>query len=123
MFNWSDYLKLSQNWKDIDSSDPLSEAYYRSAISRAYYCVYHNVKEFVKNNGFIESPERKGDRHAEIIDYLNNNDRHWAGGHLDRLKKNRHTSDYKNNKQVDQRFVATSLMFAVNVINDINKKE
>ena len=32
MFDWEDYLKLSEAWKDADNSEPLSEAYYRSAI-------------------------------------------------------------------------------------------
>lgn len=121
MFKWKDYLQLSREWKDIEHTNPLSEAYCRSAISRAYYCVYHNVKSFAMKNGFTPDPKRQGDRHAELVEYLNNNKRSWAGGYLKRLKKNRHISDYDNNKEIDYRFVNTSLHFAANILGDISK--
>ncbi|MCK5061792.1 hypothetical protein KAR28_04525 [Candidatus Parcubacteria bacterium] len=123
MFSWNNYLKLSKEWKDIDNSNPLSEAYYRSAISRAYYFAFHRSKDFAINNGFIEDPKRGGDRHREIISYLKNINKFDAGNYLEKLKKNRHTSDYDNDKNVDQRLVRTSLLFVTTTISDLERND
>lgn len=120
MFDWNHYYLLSKEFNKIASSDPLAEAYYRSSISRCYYSVYHQVKAFAVENGFIEDSSRIGDRHAEIIDFLNEIDRSWAGNHLSKLKKNRHTCDYKNNVTVDSRLVNTSMIFASNIIGNLS---
>lgn len=120
MFNWEDYLKLSKDWKDIDNQDPLSEAFYRSAISRAYYFVYHYVKEFAKCNGYTEDPKRSGDRHREMIDFLNMNKRNTSASYLSKLLKYRKECDYINNKIVDQRLVNSSLYFITEIVADIN---
>lgn len=47
-FSWSDYLKLAQKLVVIDD-----EAAQRSAISRAYYFVFHLAQERAINNGLV----------------------------------------------------------------------
>ncbi len=120
MFDWKDYSKLSEIWKSVAIQDPLHEAYYRSSISRSYYFVYNFVKKFALSNGYKLSDNFKGGRHAEMIWYLNNNNKNWSGGHLSKLRKNRNDSDYEEDKVVDQRLNNASLLIASYVINDLN---
>ncbi len=50
-FDWSEYLNLAN-----ELAKRTDEASIRSALSRAYYFVYHLALERVKANGFIVRP-------------------------------------------------------------------
>ncbi|MBU4339219.1 hypothetical protein KKB43_03225 [Patescibacteria group bacterium] len=49
-FNWENYLKLAKNLQkvSIKKDVQVEEACYRTAISRAYYAVYHLALEFAE---------------------------------------------------------------------------
>lgn len=52
-FDWNRYLDLAREWQG--STD---EAYQRSAISRAYYCVFHAAKTYATQNlGYEYRPD------------------------------------------------------------------
>jgi uncharacterized protein (UPF0332 family) len=48
-FNWSEYLKLAD-----DLSRKPDEASHRTAISRAYYFVYHTASAKAVANGYVD---------------------------------------------------------------------
>jgi uncharacterized protein (UPF0332 family) len=54
-FNWSDYLTLANQL----SSNP-DQASQRSAISRAYYCIYHKALERAVANGHMDQKSHIG---------------------------------------------------------------
>ena len=52
-FNWEDYLTFAQEIKERPD-----EAAQRSAISRAYYCVFHKAKNYAKAHlGYVYRPD------------------------------------------------------------------
>ena len=50
-FLWKDYLLLAGVWKDEATTSSYPEAVYRSAISRAYYAVFHAAFDAAQNLG------------------------------------------------------------------------
>ena len=51
-FDWADYLKVADDLKNIGSRGSItySEAYYRAAISRAYYAAFKIAQQFLDNH-------------------------------------------------------------------------
>jgi uncharacterized protein (UPF0332 family) len=58
-FDWLRYLQLAE-----DLATQKNEAAFRSAISRAYYCVYHLALSRAKANGY--EPIRNEPQHAQL---------------------------------------------------------
>lgn len=56
----TEFLEFS---KKLDTSH---EAYARSCISRAYYCAYHETKEFLENELNIDIARIEGGSHEKI---------------------------------------------------------
>lgn len=119
-FNWEDYLKLGE--KLIREEGELKEARYRSGISRIYYCVYHQVLEFLRRIGvdlddrnlrkeikekikLYKREQREPGNHETLIelfkskiikDYSSIDEKKavWIGVVLDGLKLRRIVADY-----------------------------
>lgn len=53
-FEWSDYLDLAER---LIEREP-DEAALRTAVSRAYYAVYHRASAHIRNNSLVPARER-----------------------------------------------------------------
>jgi uncharacterized protein (UPF0332 family) len=88
VFDWSEYLTLANQL--AANSD---EASHRSAISRAYYCVYHKASERAVASGCVDPK-----RHVELWNLYTNKQTDKACIKLatmgDRMKKERVEADY-----------------------------
>jgi uncharacterized protein (UPF0332 family) len=87
LFDWSEYLTLANQL-----AANKDEASHRSAMSRAYYCVYHKAAQRAVAGG---SPDPKS--HVKIWDLYKNSRNDKACIKLgigDRMKKERHEADY-----------------------------
>jgi hypothetical protein len=93
MFDWGDYLvhadRVAQRWAD--------EAAQRSAISRAYYAVYHRASQYVRANGLVLASTKL--RHQDVWRVIRSSDdlrRQDIGNRGDALKVVRIRADYDN---------------------------
>lgn len=88
VFDWSDYLTLAQQL-----ANNTDEASHRTAISRAYYCVYHKGVEWAAPKGYVDQK-----RHVALWDFCKRNSSNRARMKLsllgDRMKKERAEADY-----------------------------
>jgi len=103
-FEWHDFIDLACHILDnheLDSSFFRSkeESVWRTVISRAYYGIFKQVEDFLKNNGLIDIHTTS---HKKIIDYFDNIDFQFFQ-QLDRLKGLRHIADYKKNQFISKR--------------------
>jgi hypothetical protein len=69
-FDWNDYLTIAKEFKtrtDGQTPSNLNEAMQRTAVSRAYYSMFHLALEYAKNH-FGYNPQRGGPNqaHADI---------------------------------------------------------
>ena len=69
-FNWNDYLTVARELKTRTDGQPVSnlnEAMRRSAISRAYYSVYHLAVEYAQGNlGYVPRSGGPNQYHSDI---------------------------------------------------------
>lgn len=66
-FQWSEFLGLA---KKLSSKGEASEAELRSAISRAYYAAFHNVRDLLEEKGDYVSTDK--DTHQMVWDTCKN---------------------------------------------------
>src|SRR5205809_322908 len=92
-FDWVEYLNLAKELVNDERLTSSREAKLRSAISRAYYAVFHKARSIVlpanKSIGF--------NSHQEVIDTLQRSDdsaQRQMGVNLARLKVHRVKADY-----------------------------
>ncbi|NJO88881.1 MAG: hypothetical protein HC831_07925 [Chloroflexia bacterium] len=111
---WDKYLTLAYKLANTDK-----EEYLRSAISRAYYSVFHKVKLSSGQN----TKREKVDVHKEFISKLRNPDEKLAGklnlseaeimligNELDEFRKTRNNADYEAfMDDISPRFVSKTL--------------
>jgi uncharacterized protein (UPF0332 family) len=95
--NWRTYLALAEVLSN--TNEP---AYLRSAISRAYYCIFniarikagYNVRGEVESHiKFINSLKEADDEIVVQLD-IDENDVRFLGNQLDGLRKERNEADY-----------------------------
>lgn len=91
-FDWAEYLPFAQ-----ELATRTDEAALRSAISRAYYFVYHlALKRVIENNSFMKLDE--GGMHAQVWAVFSGNpdpDCQRLGELGNRLRDKRVRADYK----------------------------
>ncbi len=97
-FNWTEYLTLSQELAGQSMISSLQEACLRAAISRAYYAVFCNARNFLINKDNYFSP---GDInvHIDVMQRFidsNNPMRQRVGLSLRSLRLTRNIVDYKD---------------------------
>lgn len=119
-FDWEDYLHLAKNLFNTPGNSGLAEASYRSAVSRAYYSVFHHVKLLAIKNGFTLTKSRSV--HWDLIDFYRKcNDAKYknASIKLERLWKNRKECDYENpnTDKNYQSMAQISIQYANDLIN------
>jgi uncharacterized protein (UPF0332 family) len=92
-FDWTDYHRLAYQWLD---EIELKEAYFRSAISRAYYFAFHDaVRYLVAAERF--DPDRWTGLHTVVINRFENSsdlNQRKIGAKLKRLRSHRVDADY-----------------------------
>jgi len=111
-FDWSAYRAVAETLKD--NADEASQ---RSAISRAYYCAYHQaINHLAEHHHFQISEDRpahdqvwrefsgKGLSYREV----------WNKG--DKLKKLRVDADYRSDVTISVETTATSLKLADRIV-------
>ena len=98
-FNWLNYLTLAEHLMDHVTSLPDEEACYRSIVSRAYYAVYCQIRNYVQDTDgtiFSHNP------HSELQNYLQKHPhclRKSIGNRLEMLRDHRNQADYDNQLQ------------------------
>ncbi len=93
MFDWQDYLGLAEDL----ARDRSDEAALRSAISRAYYAVYHRASRYVRTQTLV--PAHTDLTHRKVWNVIRTNSnltRQQAGNRGDALKVVRFRADYDN---------------------------
>jgi len=97
MFNWDDYLKLAKDLILPEIQRKSDEACLRTAVSRAYYCVYHKAQKYAIKKGY--SPP-KTDTHNALIKFLSKDsdkEIQAISAKLGIIKKDRVHCDYYDN--------------------------
>ena len=89
--DWSAYYDLAQEWFDVEE-----DAYKRSAVSRAYYAMFHaaryKLKRMIKD---AYQPPNCGSEHMYMWEVYKENRYHRNIGVLGtRLRKARNKADY-----------------------------
>lgn len=96
MFNWPDYFELSQEFRRNGG-----EAYQRSAVSRAYYAMYHSARYKLMFWGEWPPPESEDRSDHEYLWETFSEKRDSASKEIgqlgDRLRKVRNKCDYADN--------------------------
>ncbi len=120
MYNWNDFNKISKSLKKYAKVNSLSsEGFYRCAVSRAYYSVYHLLLNYAKSKGYnfrsysrsIRSlPSAPKGHHSVLIHFLVNDPRNTQpvrllGIELGNCKDQRVVCDYMNYITIDERYV------------------
>jgi len=100
-FVWSEYLDLAKELLGSASGSPIEEAKLRSAISRAYYAVFNEARNYLAvNKPTVYIPDT-GAAHEVVPDIFiddptSSPDSISVGVNLNRLKANRRLADYKD---------------------------
>ncbi|MGC9101421.1 MAG: HEPN domain-containing protein [Caldisericum sp.] len=116
MFNWEDFIKLSEELLTKKPSK-YEEALYRTIISRAYYGVFKQVEDFFEDNKLEELLDKsvKGS-HNKIIKFLREHDDHEIsnfGEDLDLLRRRRIKADYRAEKSISEELAKNTLQIAI----------
>lgn len=99
-FQWEDYQSLSEDLLTGEVEPGLEEATYRTAISRAFYGVYHEA------DAWRQSKNRPlanygGSQEKVIFTFCENAEEQAVKAHLTALKVLRKRADYKADAVID----------------------
>lgn len=102
-FDWNGYLTIAKKLKvstDAATQNNNTEALQRTAVSRAYYAMYHLAEDFAKANfGYVPSQNGHNQYHSDIrTEYKkqsNNPSHQEVGKILFQLHKARRDCDYE----------------------------
>lgn len=117
IFDWNDFRKIAE---DLRSGN---EAAKRTAISRIYYAVYHQVRLHLENDGFLFRQFESS--HRQIWNEYKDRGRTFAAiGHAgDRLRTNRVKADYINEIENIDALVERSFELAENAYSYLKQIE
>lgn len=125
-FDWNEYLVIAKKLKteaESDTSNPsLAEAKQRTAISRAYYSVFHIAREFAKENlGYTPKEYGPNQDHSDVRGAykrcMNNPDYQEIGQMLFALHKARKNCDYDDDLGNPKSLLASSIIQADKIQN------
>lgn len=118
-FDWLQFLEIAK----VLAKEPGQEyqqAYYRTAISRAYYAVFCFCRD--KKGLTTYKPQKRGDygTHEKVIrtykeDLLNYHKK--IGTKLDELRRWRNIADYQGDKVIQRDLILRALNEAEEIIN------
>ena len=126
-FNWNDYLDLAKSLQKATSNKiKIKEACYRTAVSRAYYAVYHIALDFAEENlGYLKFiGKNAGKNHRKLGIYYKKcteNEYKNLGSILVRMHGYRINCDYYNPANVKS-MMDNAILDADNILEIINQK-
>lgn len=116
MFDWREYLMLAEQLARSDSS----EAELRTAISRAYYAVYHRASTYIRDQALVPATERLSHQKAWVtMRATGDPDRIDAAVRGDQLKRRREEADYRATFPDDLLRAAHEAIFEARMILDL----
>lgn len=127
-FNWNDYLDLAKSLqKSTSNKIKIEEACCRTAVSRAYYAVYHIALDFAERNlGYSKFIGRNvGKNHRKLgIYYKRCSEYEYRnlGGILERMHKDRISCDYYNPTNNVKSMMNNAILDANDILEIINRK-
>jgi len=115
MFPCDGYLQLA---KELATKE--DEASQRSAVSRAYYAVYHKCRIYAEDTGFQSSFGK--DTHKEVANFFINSGGNLIpiGNKLKKLKKERKKCDYDNYVKCINDVLENSFTYAEEIFNSFS---
>lgn len=127
VFDWNEYLVIAEKLKidtDRQSAGAFSEAKQRTAISRAYYAVYHLAETYAKAKlGYVPNQYGRNQYHTDVRGVyrgqMGNPDHQEVGKMLARLHKARIDCDYKEAGLGNIQHLLTSVLIDANNIKTI----
>jgi uncharacterized protein (UPF0332 family) len=120
-FNWTTYLALAKKLNESDGSHPPAEENRRSAVSRAYYFVYHTARSHVESEG-LQIPRR--DPHASLVALLRG---HFdqkgmkLASQLERMRDYRNQADYDSIFPYDREWVDAMISRSEQFVGELDK--
>ena len=106
-FDWRDYIRVARSL----ASGKADEASLRAAVSRAYYAAYHVARERAPAKGVSFGPIASLTSHEDCwTAYKTVPALLKIGVTGDRLKKSRHTADYRTDRLLNWRSEADSVV-------------
>lgn len=125
MFDFREFLEVS---KQIESTDKLEqESFRRTAVSRAYYCVYNVTREYVEAKSMLESGALKGEGGHKFFwmacNRISNISRLNISEDGARLLQLRKKADYESREKVSKFNVKNSIKTADRIIKKIDEKK
>lgn len=98
-FDWADFLELARRLT-VGEQDDLSEARYRTAVSRAYYAAFNRCRELAVRSGW--RPSGRSRDHRELVDWLaKKKGKYILARELSELRSVRNDADYDASAAVD----------------------
>lgn len=124
-FDWIDYYNLAENSYNFacgnNTSCTIKEAYYRNSISRAYYAVFCQIRNFVKDK---YDEEFYGDAHKKLQTYLTHQTdpiKKRIGNQLNLLHQDRKRADYDNELKAPNYAAQKALKQANRIMENLKK--
>ena len=120
-FDWSSYYSLAQELANQANNSELQEARWRSAISRAYYAVFHEAKNYLQTRVYSNRVFPTKDVHEFVISEFKRLDQtHYKVGiFLERLRLARNKADYTAQYSLTLNDVQFLLTTAAKVIESL----
>lgn len=117
MFDWEDFLELAERL-----SRAPTEASQRTAISQAYYAVYHAASDYIRRAEIIELDRRMSHRAAwrllKLSEDMDHQDTGFRGEDLKRLRQNAdYTSPYPGDLATDVREAVAEARVLIDAIS------
>jgi len=120
-FDWKLYVQLAEELIDFYRSEALKEAYFRSAISCAYYGVFCIARNFLKSKGKTIPPI---DTHKFVREQFKRSSdmiERKIGENLARLWKERKDSDYEDTADINRERAKTACELAKRLLQELKK--
>jgi len=127
-FNWNDYLNLAKSLqKSTLSKIRIEEACCRTAVSRAYYAIYHIALDFAERNLSYSKNigNEAGKNHSELGKYYKrcaDYEYKKLGRILKRMHSDRLKCDYESSINNAKSTMDNTILNADDIIKIINKK-
>lgn len=96
-FNWSEYLQLARQLAGKATISANREARLRSAISRAYYAVFIQARNHLRDREGLIIPAKNTHRYViNVFKSHSSIERQEIGKNLERLRVRRNQADYND---------------------------
>src|SRR5439155_26713655 len=94
-FDWNEFVELARILEQQAKNAVYPEAYYRSAVSRAYFSAFGHAINYAKN--FLQfTPRELVEDHGRLREHLKRRRRKGDSDRLEQLRQWRNEADYLN---------------------------